>query len=155
MRYGNAGVSKATHARRDTGDDTKRDPCRDKRQRLLAAAPEDKGISALEPQDAAAFSGVSDQFPGDVPLSGRGFSAPLARVNELHARSGQIKDLLSDQRIVNDDVRISEAVQGIERQEARIPGSGTGQPDPSGLKARQFQCMRAHDQFLLQRLATA
>ena len=52
VRDGDAVERRRRHGGRDAGHELERDPGRGERLRLLAAAPEDEGVAALEPHHA-------------------------------------------------------------------------------------------------------
>ena len=54
VRHRDAGIGEPADAGRDARHDAERNARLDQRQRLLAAAPEDEGIAALQPADALA-----------------------------------------------------------------------------------------------------
>ena len=58
----------------------------DQRQRLLAAAPEDERIAALQPADALSRPRQLDELQRDVALLRRRFSAALSRIFDRRAR---------------------------------------------------------------------
>ena len=89
---------------RHAGNDAEGNAGLRERQRLLAAAPEDEGIAALEPQHALALAGKLDQPLADVLLHGRGLAAALSGIFEQGAFAGEGKDGRVDQRVVDDDV---------------------------------------------------
>jgi len=70
-----------------------------------------------------------DQTGGDVALLGGRSAAALAREFESRLRSREREYATIDERIVNDDVGLREAGERIERQQPRISGSGSGEPD--------------------------
>ena len=111
VRDRDAGVGEAADAGGDARDDAERHAGLDQRQRLLAAAAEHEGIAALEPQHALALARQLDQAARDVGLLGRRLAAALAGVFERPRRGAPASATSHDQRVIDDDVGVREAVQ--------------------------------------------
>jgi hypothetical protein len=115
-----------------TRDDAEGDAGLREGQRFLAAAAEDEGIAALEPQDPLALAGERDEPLADVPLNGRGLAPALAGEFELRSLPGKGQHRRIDERVVHDDVRGPERVHGMDREQAGIARAGPDQPDRAG-----------------------
>ena len=135
MRHRNARIGQPADPRGDAGDDARRDPRADQNPRLLAAAPEDEGIAPFQAQHPLAHAGQRHQPVGDVLLLRGRLAAPLARMFQ-HRLRRPIKDLSADKRIMDDHIRLPERVKRMQRQKARVAGTGTAQPDRAGTHHR-------------------
>ena len=113
-------------------------PRRHQGQGLLPAAAEDEGIAALEAQHAPAFAGELDQPQRDVALLGRGLAAALAGVFQHDAGLGEIEDPVVDQGVIDDDLGLPQPMERQQRQQARVAGTGAGEPDGPRLEGRQI-----------------
>ena len=82
MRDRNAGIGETADPGGDAGHDAERDRGAGQRQSLLAAAPENTGVAALQAQDAATLPRQRDQPGRDVGLARRRPSAALAGIVE-------------------------------------------------------------------------
>ena len=136
MRDRDAGIGEPADPRRDAGDDAEGNAGFDQRQRLLAAAPEDEGVAALQPADAFSLSRELHQPERDVALAGRRLAAALARIFDRRAFSRMRQHALVDQRVVDHHVSLAKRIQGVERQEARVARPGADQPYPARLEDR-------------------
>ena len=106
-----AGIGEAADAGADAGHDAEGNAGRHQRHRLLAAAPEDERIAALEPQHPPALARQLDQAKRDVGLAGRRLAAALAGIFEHGAGPCQREHARADQRVVDDDVGLAQPVQ--------------------------------------------
>jgi hypothetical protein len=132
----------AGEAGRESGKDAERDAVLDQREGFLAAAPEDEGIAALEPQHALAFAGEPDDERRDVVLMGRGLAAPLA--GEMHfGRLGGTEDRGVDQRVVDDGIGLGEGGGDVERDLPGIARARARQPDMTRLEDGEGGASRA------------
>ncbi len=139
-----AGIGEPADARRDAGHDAERHAGLDQRQGLLAAAPEDEGIAALEPQHPPAVARQLDQAARDVGLLRRGLAAALAGELELGAGPRKGQHALAHQGVVDHHVGLAQRVVGGQGQQARIAGPGADEPDPAGLEIGQLGKTRVH-----------
>ena len=55
---------------------------------------------------------------------------------------------LVNKRIVDNDIRLSQTIQGMQRQQPGIARSGTRQPDPAGFQFGHFECEPFHSALL-------
>ena len=86
MRHRDARVSRRGDGRADAGDDLETQPRRRERLRLLAAAPEDKRIAALQPHDPLSRPRFFHEQRVDLLLLERVLPRLFARVDDLRAR---------------------------------------------------------------------
>ena len=107
------------------------------RQSLLAAAPEDTGVAALEAEDAATIARQPDQPGRDVGLTRRRPSAALAGIVQHRPVPREGEDARIDQRVVDDAIGPVERVQRQRRQQAGIARPGPDQPDASRREFRK------------------
>ena len=91
--------------------------------------PKMKGSPPLSRSTALALAGKLDQPLADVLLHGRGLAAALAGEFEEGAFAGEGEDGRVDQRVVDDDVRHREGVQGMDREQAGIARTCAHEPD--------------------------
>ena len=83
-----------------------------------------------------------DQTGGDVTLLGGRSAAALTREFEPRLRSREREHATIHERIVNNEVGLREAGERIKRQQPRISGSGSGEPD---MPRREHGGIGAHD----------
>ncbi len=115
-----AGVGGGGDAGGDAGDDLELDPGDAQRLALLAAAAEDEGVAALEPDDALAGSRRLDQPGADLLLGDRGHSRLLADVDQLGVLAGAVERPRRDQTVVEDRVGTGDQRQRPRRHQARV-----------------------------------
>ena len=130
MRYRHAGVGGSGDGGRDAGDDFEGDAGGCEGERFFAAAAEDEGVAALEPDDALARRGlcrrgtslisscVSALRSGDLPAKMR--SAPASDV---------VEDGGADEPVVDNDVGCGETVAPGQGQQTGVAGTGADQRD--------------------------
>ena len=95
---------------------------------LLAAAPEDERVAALQADHRAARPTVVDELLVDLGLAGRPPGA-LAHVDELGARRRQLQQFTADQPVVDDHVGPAQQLGAAQGQQPRVPGTGPDQRD--------------------------
>ena len=122
-----AGVGGAARGRGDAGHDLEGDALGGERLDLLAAAPEDEGVAALEAHDALALLGQAHQQVVDVLLRHRVLRALLAGVDALGVRAHEVEDRPRDQPVVDHDVGALHEAQRAEGEQVRIAGAGADQ----------------------------
>ena len=112
----------------DGGGDARHDLERDalflEQQALLAAAPKDEGIAALEPHDGLALLRLRREQRADVLLAHRVMGGCLADVDALRIRRRPAEDALIREAVVDDDLRPLEALDALERNQSIISGAG-------------------------------
>lgn len=128
--------SKRGEAARDTGDDAKRNAGIRESQSLLAAATEDEGIAAFEPQHPLALAGELDQTLADVPLSRGGFASALAGEFQRGPVAGKRQYGRVDEGVVDDGIGRREGVHRMDREQAGIARAGADEPDRAGREGR-------------------
>ena len=107
-------------------------PCAREELEFLAAAPEDERIAALEPHDTATEARMLEHELVDALLR-RGMTARLlADADARGIAARECEHLLRHEAVVQDDVRLLQRAQRIQRQQARISGPGTDQRDRAG-----------------------
>jgi hypothetical protein len=139
MSRWNTGIGKAANARCDARHDAERNTRSDQRQGFLATTPKDKGIAALQAQDTFAGARQGNQTVRNIRLFGRRFAAPLAGINQFRFRRCQGKNGVIDQRVINHDISLCERMMRKQGQQSRVAGTGSNQPDPTGLKHRKVR----------------
>lgn len=112
MRHRNAGIGEPTNTGGDAGHDAEGDIVFDQRQRLLTAAPEHEGITALQPQHPLAGARKLHQPQRNVALFRRRLAAALAGIFHQRFRPRQRQAFLIDQRIVHDNVGLEKPLGG-------------------------------------------
>ncbi len=130
-----AGRTQRGEARGEAGQEAERHGGLRQRQRLLAAAAEDIGVAALEPQHAAAGAGERDQQRVDRLLLDGGLAASFADEEQLGA-FGHRDHLGIDQRVVHQCVGLAERRDDVEGQAAGVAWTGAGEPHMAGLEPR-------------------
>ncbi len=90
----------AATAERDARHDLERNAGRVQRLRLLAAAPEDERVAALQADDALSGSRLLDRQSLDLALLHRVRAAALPDENALARRRREGDDRVGDERIV-------------------------------------------------------
>ena len=112
----------------DGGGDARHDLERDalflEQQALLAAAPEDEGIAALESHDGLALLRLRREQRADVLLAHRVMGGCLADVDALRVRGRPGEDAFIREAVVDDDLRPLEALGALERNQSIISGAG-------------------------------
>jgi hypothetical protein len=99
----------------DPGHDLARDAGGARGGELLATASEHERVAPLEAHDAAAGRGVPDHQGIDLALP-HAAAGPLTDRDELRVAAGQLQDLPADEAIVQHDVGLPEALDGLQRQ---------------------------------------
>jgi hypothetical protein len=133
----NAGVSQAADPRRDARHDAEGNAVIDQGQGFLAATAKDERIAALQPQHTLPFPRQLHQTQRDVGLLGRGLATALAGIFEDGAGTGEVENGFVDQRVIDDDIRRAQRLDGEQSEEAGIARAGAGQPDPARFQIRQ------------------
>ena len=136
MRQRNSRVGGRPEGCGDAGHHGEIDLCRRERLQLLAAAPEDEGIAALEPHHAPALFRMLDQQGVDFLLRAADRARRLAHADSLRIAPCEIEHRGGHQSIVQDYIGILQRAQRLERQEFRIAGPGAHQSHLSGCARR-------------------
>ena len=111
VRDRDAGIGKTADPGGDARDDAEWDPGLGECQCLLAAAAEDAGIAALEPQDTTTLLRQPDQPGRDIGLARRWPAAALAGMVERRSGPRQGQDAWIDERIIDHDIGTRESMQ--------------------------------------------
>src|SRR5207247_7991899 len=127
--------------RRDGGGHPRHDLERDARTRqresLLAAPPEDEGVAALEPHDAAPASCVPDEERVDALLGQRANAARLP--GEDPARPRRLGEAAAiHQTIVDDDVSATQELEAADGDQPRVAGAGADERHRPSTRAGMF-----------------
>ncbi len=122
-------IGRAAAGRGDAGDDLEGDALAGQRLDLLAAASEDEGVAALQPQDPLALPRELDQQRGDLGLGQGVVLGHLADIDALRVAAHQVEDRLADQPVVEHHVGLLHQAQGPEGEQVRIPGAGADEVD--------------------------
>ena len=145
MRERHACICAAGDRRGDAGHDIERNAMRGEELELLAAPPEDERVAALEPDDTATEARMLEHDLVDALLR-RGVTARfLADADARGVAAREREHLFRHEAVVQDDVRLLQRAQRIQRQQARIAGPGTDERDRTGER------LVAHCQQPLQR----
>src|SRR5438093_10467416 len=123
----------------DARDDLERDPRGAHGFDLLAEAPEDRGITALQPHDAHASPGPVDQQPVDLALADADAAGRLADIDDRGARRDLVEQLSRDQPVVQDDLGLAEPAQPLHGDELGIARAGADERDDAALHASSFR----------------
>ncbi len=123
------GVGGGGDAGGHAGHDLELDPGLAQRLALLAAAAEDEGVAALEPDDALARAGGGDQPLADLLLRHRRHPGRLADVDELGVLAGAVERPRRDQPVVEDRVGAGDQLQRARRHQPRVAGPRADQVD--------------------------
>ena len=124
MRHGNSRVSRAGNRRGNSGNDDERDPRRCERLRFLRAASEDEWIAALKSHDAFSSERFLDQKRIDFLLREGVRAGFLACVNDLRVFRCPFQHLRVAEVIVDDHLRLFDALFRPQRDQAEIPRPG-------------------------------
>jgi hypothetical protein len=128
--YGDAGVGRGRHAARDAGDHLEGDAGLYKLKRLLAAAPEDVGVTTLEAHRRLSRTSELDEDAVDLVLLHRLVVAGLlAYVDHLGARFRVRQQRLRREAVVDDGVGPLHAPDAFDGKEARVAGARAHEVD--------------------------
>ncbi len=94
----------------DPGDDLEGDTRLPEDLRLLASPAEDEGIASLEPRDDRPLLRLRHQEVVDLPLGNGMFAALLAGIDQTGLRTRMAEDLRADQVVVDDHLRLPDAL---------------------------------------------
>src|SRR6185503_21148050 len=103
------------------------------RERFLSAPPEDKRIATLQSHDAVAAARFANHQSIDRILPDGGAAGAFSDEEPSRLRR-ELKRLGIHQRVIEDEIRFLETLDGSERQQFRIARAGTYQGD----SARHF-----------------
>jgi hypothetical protein len=147
MRQRNAGIGRAPARRRDARTHLERNAMLGELLDLLAAAPEDERIAALEPQHALALFGQRHQHLADFLLRHGMVGAALADIDALGLAADEIEDVVADQPVVEHDIGLLHEPLGAEGEQIGIARPGADEIDLArhgrAVLARQIGCERA------------
>jgi hypothetical protein len=108
-------------------DDLDGDAVAQKVERFLAAAAEDEGISALEPDDHPVRRGEAPEKFVDLLLAHGVAPGRLADVDPPRPRLDEAQNPLADQSVVDHDVGELEEPCRLQGQKLRVAGPGSDQ----------------------------
>ena len=129
MRGGNARVGGSRDARRHSRHDLVGDAGGAQRERLLAAAPEDKRVAALQAHDGPALARAGDHQLLRVALGDRVAAAPLADEDHLGVRARAGERTLGDQPVMQDHVGLRDQLDSAHREQGRVSRTGADEID--------------------------
>mmetsp|Transcript_17784 Transcript_17784/g.43497 ORF Transcript_17784/g.43497 Transcript_17784/m.43497 type:complete len:544 (-) Transcript_17784:243-1874(-) len=114
---------------------------------LLSAAPKHEGVANLEPHDALAGQQRLEAPPVDLPLR----LLRAARVLLRHAQGAldHGHDLLRDQAVRHDEVRLLQLSHGRDRQQVRVPRASTDEGDGAQQCTRRGVLGEAREHVLI------
>ena len=127
--HGDPGVGGHGDRRRDTGHHLELDAGGGEGLGLLASTAEDEGVAALEPHDAASGAALLHEHGVDLRLV-HGIAGPLADVDPLRPRGGEVEERPLGQTVVDDQVR-PELYEHYDHVEQRQLLGLRGEPGPS------------------------
>ena len=104
VRHRNTGIRRRADGTRDSRHDLERDTRVGQRLELLAPAPEDERIAALEPDDGRAGGAARNEQRVDLVLGHLGVSRLLADVDPLRRRWRELDQRRVYEPVVHDDV---------------------------------------------------
>jgi hypothetical protein len=107
------------HARNDLELDPHLGEC----ERLLAPAPEDEGVAALQADHVVALTAEADEQRVDLLL--------LVRVagNEDRVGARLVDELLGDEAVVDEHVAAADELEPARGDQTGVAGTGTDEPD--------------------------
>ncbi len=111
VRHRDSIVGRHREGAGDAGHHFVGDPVFRQELQLLSLIPEQKGISALEPHNPAARQGLFQERPVDPVLLHQVVSRPLADIDQVCALRDQGQDLIPDQGVIDDDLRVLQDLQ--------------------------------------------
>ena len=124
-----AGIIRRCHDGRNAGDDLERNFFCHERLGFFAAAPKNKRVAALEPNDAQAASAPIDQQRADFFLRVSVVRFLLADIETFRPRRREIEKVRARKVVVENRIGLSEKTPGLERNQFRIARPGTHQVD--------------------------
>src|SRR3981081_2604679 len=136
---GNNGQWSCRKSRRNAGDDPEAKTGARQRQNFFAAAPEHKGVTAFETQNAPPHPGAFDQKLIDIALLSRWLSPALARKDQFGLVAGKFQNAWIDQSIVNDVVSRPQRVERMECQKSGVARASPCKPDLARWKSREVR----------------
>jgi len=101
--------------------------------RLFTAAPENEGIAALQAQHAFAGLGKIHQLQGYIALFRGWFATTFARIDQLSVCICPVQNRGANKGVIHNHIRLTQGIQGVQSQQARIAWACTTQPDPATL----------------------
>ena len=122
VRQGNARVGRGRHRAADAGHFLKRHACGHKLFGLFAAAPENIGVTALEPGHHLALAGLGHQQGVDLILGQGVVARHLAHINFFRVWPDVVQQSLVGQGVVDHHARRGQGVAPFEGQQAGIMG---------------------------------
>jgi hypothetical protein len=128
---GDAGVGADARRGGDAGDDLEGHPGLDQLFHLLAAPPENEGVAALQAHHLAAFTGQPHQQGVDALLGQGMVGGLLAHVDTFGGFGQTGQNLLADQVVVNQHIRLQQQARGAQGEQLRVAGAGAHQVDPA------------------------
>ena len=123
MRERNSGIGGAAGRGRDARHDGEIDSGAGEGLELLSATAEDEGVAALETHDPASLARVLDHQLVDVLLARALPAGSLADADPRSVAPREIQHGGRHQSIVQDDIRILERPQGLQREQFGIAGT--------------------------------
>ena len=129
MGQRDAGIGRASGGGGDAGADLERNALFGQFFDLLAAAPENEGVAALQAQHALALQGQLDHQVADLLLRQGVIGALLADIDALGVAAHPVHDRGVDQPVVEHHVGFLHQAEGPERQQVRVARPGAHQID--------------------------
>ena len=102
--------------------------------RLLAAAPEDEGVAALQPNDPQPGQAAGNQACVDARLRHRRRALALADIHHLRAGADQAQHRAARQGVVQHKIGLTQRLGGTNRQQTGIARPSAHQPDLAGTR---------------------
>ena len=98
-------------------------------RKLLAAAPEQERIAALQAHDLVAGEGLFQQDLADAPLRHGVMVGTLSHINGPHVGGNHRQHAVADQAVVDHHVGTLEHRLALAGEQARVAGPRPHQPD--------------------------
>ena len=124
-----AGFRRATERSRDARNDGRRNPGRTQSLQFLAAAAENEGIAALEPDDLTSGARRRDQMPVDRLLADAGMTSALADIDRSASGRANARISGSTRSSMENDIGRLQQTQCAHSQEIGIARPGADQID--------------------------
>jgi hypothetical protein len=104
--------------RRDAGDDLERDAGIGERERLLAAAPEQKRVTALEAYDTGPLAAERDEHRVHLVL------CEAVALDSQCVRRCLVDELGRDEPVIDEHVACTQALEPLDRDQSRVARAG-------------------------------
>src|SRR5690606_14169161 len=128
----------ASRRRGDARDDLAIDARFARRVKLLAPAPENEGVAALQANHLFAGARLAYEQIVDLVLPHRVTAALFSDADPFHFRRDQGEHVIADEAVMNDQIGAAEQPRGAQRPQAGIAGAGADEPPLACMKRSLF-----------------